>query len=139
MFHYGYMSILWVMIGTVWEKRVLHSLRDLKCNQGHSKTCSWIFISTIFIMNLQRLWEIETLMKHCRSLFQKDISWKTLTLAELDVRQNLFTIGLQTKKQVDMFIKHSNKIICVDSTRLNLSNESIKIPIGNTRCSRWNQ
>ena len=71
-------------------------------------------------MNLQRLWEIEMVMKHCWSSFRKDISWKTFTLAELDVRQNLFTIGLQTKKQVDMFIKHSNNIICVDSIRLNL-------------------
>ena len=139
MFRCWYMSILWVMIGTVWEKRVLHSLRDLKCNQGHSETCSWIFISTIFIVNLQRLWEIEAVTKHCRSSFRKYISWKTLTLAELDVRQNLFMIGLQTKKLVDMFIKHSNKIICVDSTRLNLSNESIKFSIGNTSCSRWNQ
>ena len=30
---------------------------------------------------------------------------------ELDVRKNLFAIGLQTKQQLDMFIKHSKKII----------------------------
>ena len=35
---------------------------------------------------------------------------------ELDVGKNLFAIGLETKQQLDMFIKHSNKIICIDST-----------------------
>ena len=30
---------------------------------------------------------------------------------EIDVRKNLFAIGLQTKQQPDMFIKHSKKII----------------------------
>ena len=35
---------------------------------------------------------------------------------ELDVRKNLFAIGLQTKQQLDMFIKHSKKIVCIDST-----------------------
>ena len=35
---------------------------------------------------------------------------------ELDVGENLFAIGLQTKQQLDMFIKHSNKIVCIDST-----------------------
>ena len=35
---------------------------------------------------------------------------------ELDVGKNLFAIGLQTKQQLDMFIKHSKKIVCIDST-----------------------
>ena len=35
---------------------------------------------------------------------------------ELDVGKNLFAIGLQTKQQLDVFIKHSNKIVCIDST-----------------------
>ena len=35
---------------------------------------------------------------------------------ELDVRKNLFAIGLQTKQQLDLFIKHSKKIVCIDST-----------------------
>ena len=35
---------------------------------------------------------------------------------ELDVGKNLFAIGLQTKQQLDRFIKHSNKIVCIDST-----------------------
>ena len=35
---------------------------------------------------------------------------------EQDVGKNLFAIGLQTKQQLDMFIKHSNKIVCIDST-----------------------
>ena len=35
---------------------------------------------------------------------------------ELDVRKNLFAIGLQTKQELNIFIKHSKKIVCIDST-----------------------
>ena len=35
---------------------------------------------------------------------------------ELDVRKNLFAIGLQTKQHLDMFIKHGKKIVCIEST-----------------------
>ena len=35
---------------------------------------------------------------------------------ELDVGKKLFAIGLQTKQQLDMFIKQRNKIVCIDST-----------------------
>ena len=35
----------------------------------------------------------------------------------LDVGKNLFAIGLQKKKQqLDVFIKHSKKMVCIDST-----------------------
>ena len=37
---------------------------------------------------------------------------------ELDLWKNLFAIGLQTKQQLDMFIKHVNKIVCIEKAFL---------------------
>ena len=33
---------------------------------------------------------------------------------ELDIGKNLLAIGLQIKHWLDMFIKHSKKIVCID-------------------------
>ena len=35
---------------------------------------------------------------------------------ELDLGKNLLAMGLQTKHQLDMFIKYRKKIVCIDST-----------------------
>ena len=38
------------------------------------------------------------------------------TYDDIDIKNELFAIGIQSKQQLDMFIKHASKIVCIDGT-----------------------
>ena len=47
----------------------------------------------------------------------QDVVFGSKTYDDLDVSKDLFVLGIQTKRQLEIFVKGAKKVVCIDSTQ----------------------